>query len=169
MNTENVTISRNSDSTRGSFVTLIHKICTEIKPKPIHICVQCGARSSRRTRLANRECKCPKEKDSLHPTPTPDTGQYLLNGKQSPINADAAEDVSDINFGACADAIFNVEDQQEVTPDMTQNTDNLVDIDSLLSNKSEWPETSATYFIREHNNPGDGKRGLVFNSLIEKK
>ena len=51
---------------------------------------------------------------------------------------------------------------------MTQNTDNLVDIDSLLSNKSEWPETSATYFIREHNNPGDGKRGLVFNSLIGK-
>ena len=178
MNVDNVIISHISDSTKGSFVTLIHKICTVIKPKPIHICVQCGARSSRsRSRLANRECICPKEKDSLHQTPTPDTfstapyltcvmnllscesgrslgidaitrfvttshdvpyfqkdcfleamtqgaeegyftenaGKYLLNGKQSPINADAAEDVSDINFGACADDIFNVEDQQEVT------------------------------------------------------
>ena len=89
---------------------------------------------------------------------TDNAGQYLLNGKQSPINADAAENVPDINFGACADDIFNVEDQQEVTPDMTQNTDNLVDIDSLLSNKSEWPETGATYSTRENNNPGDGKR-----------
>ena len=52
---------------------------------------------------------------------------------------------------------------------MTQNTNNLVNIDSLVLNKSESPETSATYFIREHNNPGDGKRGLVFDSLIEKK
>ena len=54
---------------------------------------------------------------------TENAGQYLLNRKQSPINADAAEDVSDINFGACADDIFNVEDQQEVTPNMAQNTD----------------------------------------------
>ena len=97
---------------------------------------------------------------------TDNAGQYSLNGKQSPTNADAAEDVSDINFGACADDNFNVEDQQDVTQDMTQNTDNLVDIDLLFSNKSEWPETSATYFTREYNNPGDGKRGLVFNSLI---
>ena len=155
MNTENITTSHNSNSTKGSFVTLIHKICTEIKPKPIHICVQCGARLSRRSRLAIIGCKCPKEKDSLDQTSTPDTfstapyltgvidllsresgrslgiyaitrfvttshdvpkfqkdclleamtqgveegyfteyaGQYLLNGKQSPINADAAEDV----------------------------------------------------------------------------
>ena len=64
---------------------------------------------------------------------------------------------------------FNIKDQQEVTQDMTQNIDNLVDINLLFSNKSEWPKTSATYFTREHNNPGDGKRGLVFNSLIEKK
>ena len=74
MNADNIIISHNNDRTKGSFLTLTHKICAEIKPKPIHICVQCGARSSRsRSRLANRECTCPKEKDSLHSTPTPDT------------------------------------------------------------------------------------------------
>ena len=95
---------------------------------------------------------------------TENAGQYSLNRKQSPTKADAAENVSDLNFGASADDNFNVEDQE----DPTENTDNLVNLDLLFSNKSEWPQTSATYFTREHNNPGDGKRGLVYNSLIEK-
>ena len=100
---------------------------------------------------------------------TENAGQYLLNGKQSPTNADAAEDVSHLNFGAYAYDNFNVEDQKDMTQDTTQNIENLVDIDLLFSNKSEWPETSAPYFTREHNNLEDGKRELVFNSLIEKK
>ena len=74
MNADNVIISHNNDRTKGSFLTLTHKICTAIKPKPIHICVQCGARSSRnRSRLANEQRKCPKEKYLIHPTPTPGT------------------------------------------------------------------------------------------------
>ena len=39
---------------------------------------------------------------------TENDGQYLLNGKQSPINVDAAKDESDINFGACVDDYFNI-------------------------------------------------------------
>ena len=84
---------------------------------------------------------------------TENDGQYLINGKQSPINVDAAEDESDINFGACVEDNFNIKDQQEVTQDMAQNIDNLVDINLQFSNKSEWPKTSATYFTREHTNP----------------
>ena len=95
---------------------------------------------------------------------TENAGQYSLNRKQSPTKANAAENVSDLNFGASAYDNFNVEDQENPT----ENTINLVNLDILFSNKNEWPQTSATYFTREHNNPGDGKRGLVYNSLIEK-
>ena len=74
MNADNIIISYNNDRSECSFLTRTHTICAEIKPKPVHICVQCGVRSSRsRSRLDNRECTCPKEKDSLHPTPTPNT------------------------------------------------------------------------------------------------
>ena len=55
---------------------------------------------------------------------TENAGQYSLNGKQSPPTADAAENVSDLNFEASAGDNFNVEDQE----DPTENTDNLVDL-----------------------------------------
>ena len=54
-------------------------------------------------------------------------------GSSPPTDADAAEHVSDLNFGASADNNFNVEDQE----DPTENTDNLVDLDLLFSNKSK--------------------------------
>lgn len=37
----------------------------------------------------------------------------------------------------------------------------------FFSNEKEWPKSSAKYFLREYNQPGDGIRGLVYNSLIE--
>ena len=43
-----------------------------------------------------------------------------------------------------------------------------VDIDSVFANRSEWPPNSATFFLREHENPWDGKRGLVYKSHVHK-
>ena len=67
--------------------------------------------------------------------------------------------------GASADDNCTVEDQHE--PPGRQN--NQVDAISFFSNKIEWPQVSAKYFTRELNKSGDGKRGLVFNYLIDKK
>ena len=64
-------------------------------------------------------------------------------------------DSSDLIFGASTDDNFlNIEDLL----DTVEHKRNQVDVDSVFTNRSKWPEGSARYFLKEHNNPGDGKR-----------
>ena len=48
------------------------------------------------------------------------------------------------------------------------NPISIPDVELVFANRKEWPENSAKYFQREHNNPGDRKRGLVVNSISDK-
>ena len=58
----------------------------------------------------------------------------------------------------------------EDIPEHTEspNPISVPDVELVFANRKEWPENSAKYFQREHNNPGDGKRGLVVNSISDK-
>lgn len=92
-------------------------------------------------------------------------GQYLLNTKEASHDDMVAEEVPDPMFGASANNNFSFEQHDDTTESQSRQ----IDIDSFFSNNYEWPIASAKYFSRDIKCPGDGKRGLVFNSLIDKK
>ena len=44
-----------------------------------------------------------------------------------------------------------------------------MDIDNYFSDKMIWPDRSRKFFLREHRKDGDGKRGLIYNALVDSK
>lgn len=97
-------------------------------------------------------------------------GIYSVNKKpkgQSHDDELLQETPDGVVFEASADDdCWNPED---VSDHMESPTPNYVhSVGQVFSDRSEWPENSAKYFQREHNNPGDGNKGLVVNSILDK-
>ena len=95
-------------------------------------------------------------------------GLYSVNGK--PKGPEGTPDAAVFEASADGDSSWNPEDIPEHHHNMESPNPNceVHDVQLFFSDRSEWPENSAKYFLREHNNPGDGRRGLVFNCLLDK-
>ncbi len=161
---------------QSPFVTIIHKTCSAINPKKLHICLKCGTKNKQgMSQLVQRYCNCAKNNNvpaaspldpPSNPNPPDDPAASSLADElnfESSANDDgdlAFDD--DLAFGTSADTNDNVEDDTE----QIENENKQIDMGIFFSNEKEWPKSSAKYFLREYNQPGDGLRGLVYKSLI---
>ena len=82
-----------------------------------------------------------------------DNGLYSVNSENSqPLPCDGGCGVSESAF-------WNTNDS-----DVPHGINHMFE-----RNEKEWPPSSAKYFIRKHSKKGDGKKGLVYNALIDHK
>lgn len=69
-----------------------------------------------------------------------------------------------------ADNHYDPESIQPINPSDFKSTGEKIDERTFFAeDTNEWPVAGAKYFTREHQQTGDGMRGLVYNSLIDSK
>ena len=158
------------DTLEGTtIIGLCHRGCGGRKPKTLFICTRCGNRSKQKAKL-RRSCRCqPTNVDApngLSPPPLPPVEAEPSNEEAAGSNDDEPDDDHHgVSFGA----------SQEEPPHPTHQDETHTSFDveraieGLFSQEGEWPKKSAKFFRREVGKKGDGLRGLVYNSLANKK
>ena len=135
--------------------------------KKLFICLTCGSRSVHGAkRLISRHCKCKRKDDAQHlviDKATPNVNDTIV----SHDGVDNTTHGSDA-FGGGNDHCWASNDDNNDNRQFELKSDDM-DVRQLFSDESEWPPSSAKYFIRENNRAGDGMRGLVYNSLVDSR
>ena len=144
-------------------VKICHKTCKKIldgKKPVIFVCLLCERWSTRKP----SQIRCDCDKKGLTPAnhDNDDDNDHEIN---SGI-VDDEEEMSGLLGDVGANDIPAVDHSSERARAREERE---MQVRDYFNDKDIWPDRSSKFFLREHKNKGDGKKGLIYNALIDRK
>jgi len=129
----------------------------------VFVCLKCCRWS--KTRASQVRCICEKKKKKM----TEDTASNNLDSEGDNHSAlDVNDSKGDVNDSGGDQQVDLGEDDEE-SPLMDDQSKMKQAIEDHFNNPSLWSEASRKFFQRENRKAGDGKKGIVYNALIDPK
>lgn len=134
----------------------------------IFACLECCKWSAKKP--SQVRCSCPKKKkrkteDTVSLENIQDEGDIQVNGQHEKAYDEGLDHDNQGGMDFDSDDAVPFEESPlvgELSP---------VDpfIVNYFNDSDLWPKASKKFFLREHRNKGDGKKGIIYNALIDKK
>lgn len=118
-------------------------------------------------------CTCSKKKkrkteDTAPPENINDEGDIQVNGQHEEAYDEGFDhDNGQAGMDLDSDNPAHVEESPLMVGEPITSVDPF--IVNHFNDSDLWPEASKKFFLREHRNKGDGKKGIIYNALIDKE
>ena len=162
---------------QNQVVSIVHATCRSKKiPGKVVACLQCLKFNKNQSQLTRR-CTCNRAPTtgitatSVITTTTPSVTAPLPSSSASPIHSPTAENIdfgSNENVGIGYESELPACEHEQISSSDNNSIEMERKVQEGFDDLNMWSRASSNFFRREHKQKGEGRKGLIYNSLVDK-